>query len=119
MANEEHLRIAQQGAEAWNGWRWQNPDAVPDLKGADLSMAHLTEADLSEALLIVASLITIRLDDYVFEGWQHARKADVQAKVVGDFSGWDTDVAKYTAAFDRLLKALEAEGGVEEPSSHD
>ncbi len=33
-------------------------------------------------------LSPIRLDDYIFEGCEHPRKADVVGKVVGDFRNW-------------------------------
>ena len=54
-------------------------------------------------------LFPIRIDDYIFDKWEHERKADVLEKVVGDFSGWDKDAAKYQKAFDKLLKGLQAE----------
>jgi uncharacterized protein YjbI with pentapeptide repeats len=54
-------------------------------------------------------LFPIRIDDYIFDHWEHGRKADVVRKVVGDFSGWDKDAAKYEKAFERLLKGLQAE----------
>ena len=54
-------------------------------------------------------LFPIRVDDYIFDKWQHPRRADVVSKVVGDFADWDTDAAKYEKAFDKLLKALRAE----------
>lgn len=53
-------------------------------------------------------LFPIRIDDYIFDKWEHERKADVLRKVVGDFSGWDKDAAKYEKAFDKLLKGLQA-----------
>ncbi|MBI4673151.1 MAG: toll/interleukin-1 receptor domain-containing protein [Chloroflexi bacterium] len=53
-------------------------------------------------------LFPIRIDDYIFDTWEHERKADVVRKVVGDFSGWDKDAVKYEKAFDRLLKGLQA-----------
>jgi uncharacterized protein YjbI with pentapeptide repeats len=56
MANEEHLAILKQGAEAWNKWRLENPTIRPDLSGADLSVANLSEANLSGAILSVANL---------------------------------------------------------------
>ncbi len=55
-------------------------------------------------------LFPITLDRYVFDTWEHERKADVLRKVVGDFSGWDKDAAKYDKAFDKLLKGLQAAG---------
>jgi TIR domain/Pentapeptide repeats (8 copies) len=53
-------------------------------------------------------LFPIRIDDHIFDTWEHERKADVLRKVVGDFSGWDKDAAKYDKAFDKLLKGLQA-----------
>lgn len=53
-------------------------------------------------------LFPIRLDDYIFEEWEHHRKADVVAKNVGDFQEWE-DPKKYKDAFDRLLRDLREE----------
>lgn len=60
-------------------------------------------------------LFPIRIDDYIFakdamgnDQWQHPRKNDVIAKVVGDFRDWDKDASKYANAFDKLLKGLQA-----------
>ena len=55
-------------------------------------------------------LFPIRIDDYVFDRWEHPRKADVVSKVVGDFRGWEQNADKYETAFEKLLEALEAEG---------
>ena len=54
-------------------------------------------------------LFPIRIDNYLFDVWEHPRKADVVSKVVGDFRGWDRGAAKHKAAFEKLLRALEAE----------
>lgn len=53
-------------------------------------------------------LFPIRIDDYIFNKWAYHRKADVLARVVGDFSGWDISTAKYDLAFNKLLRAIEA-----------
>jgi hypothetical protein len=53
-------------------------------------------------------LFPIRIDNYLFEQWEHPRKADVLSKVVGDFRGWSRNATKYEAAFQKLLKALKA-----------
>lgn len=53
-------------------------------------------------------LFPIRIDEYLFEEWEHPRKADVTAKVVGDFRGWESDPAIYQKALDRLLRDLKA-----------
>jgi hypothetical protein len=53
-------------------------------------------------------LFPIRLDDYIFTGWQHHRKADVVAKNVGDFRQW-TEPESYKKALQRLIRDLKAE----------
>ncbi len=50
-------------------------------------------------------LFPIRIDDYLFDKWDHPRKADVIAKVVGDFRDWK-DHEQYKKNFPKLLKAL-------------
>ena len=50
-------------------------------------------------------LFPIRIDDYVFDRWDHPRKADVVGKVIGDFRGSD-NLAMYSKAFCCLLDAL-------------
>lgn len=49
MANPEHLAKLKEGVEAWNQWRKENPEILPDLLGVDLSDAHLSRINLSEA----------------------------------------------------------------------
>jgi hypothetical protein len=44
-----------------------------------------------------------RIDDHVFDEWEHPRKADVLSKVVGDFSGSHAHSPK---AFSGFLDAL-------------
>ncbi len=58
MANEEHLKILNQGIEVWNKWREENPGIKPNLRKAnlvkadirDISGANLSNADLSGAI---------------------------------------------------------------------
>jgi len=50
-------------------------------------------------------LFPIRIDDYLFEKWDHPRKADVVSKVIGDFRG-SGNLATYSKAFPRFLDAL-------------
>ncbi|MCH8087271.1 MAG: toll/interleukin-1 receptor domain-containing protein, partial [Chloroflexi bacterium] len=47
-------------------------------------------------------LFPIRLDSYVIDEWEHERKADVVAKVIGDFR----DPAQYEQELGRLIEAL-------------
>lgn len=53
-------------------------------------------------------LFPVRLDDFLFDGWNHHRKADVIAKTVGDFRRW-SDSESYQKAFARLIRDLRAE----------
>jgi hypothetical protein len=48
--------------------------------------------------------------DNTHDRWEDERKADVLAKVVGDFREWDKDAAKYAASFKRLLAGLQGTG---------
>jgi hypothetical protein len=50
-------------------------------------------------------LFPMRIDDYLFDEWEHPRKADVVSKVIGDFRGWE-NLATYAKAFPRFLDAL-------------
>jgi uncharacterized protein YjbI with pentapeptide repeats len=61
MANEEHLKILLQGVEVWNQWRKDNPEIVPDIRGANLQevfliKAYFNRANLQEANLYGANL---------------------------------------------------------------
>lgn len=56
MANEEQLKILQQGVEVWNKWRKENPDEHIDLSEANLHGASLSEAKLGGAYLNRANI---------------------------------------------------------------
>ena len=47
MANPEHLKIIKQGVKAWNDWKVDHPDIIPDLSGAYLCGRELRGIDLS------------------------------------------------------------------------
>ena len=51
MANQEHLEILKQGVAAWNQWRKEHNDIIPDLRDAHLRGADLSRADLRDAHL--------------------------------------------------------------------
>jgi uncharacterized protein YjbI with pentapeptide repeats len=59
MANPENLAKLREGPEAWNQWRKEHADVVPDLSEADLDKANLDSADLNG----------VRLCDAVRAGW--------------------------------------------------
>ena len=52
-------------------------------------------------------LFPVTLDGYLFDTWQHPRRADVLVKVVGDFRGWSRNAAKYDGAFQKLIQSLQ------------
>jgi uncharacterized protein YjbI with pentapeptide repeats len=86
MADQSHLEILRQGAEAWNSWRARNPAARPSLSGAtllgspELFGANLSGADLRRAYLSKANL----------------READFSE---ADLSGANLKAAELTGAF--------------------
>jgi hypothetical protein len=51
-------------------------------------------------------LFPVRVDDYIFDEWQHERKADVVKKVIADARNWDKDQAVYAKVRDKLIKDL-------------
>jgi pentapeptide repeat protein len=61
MANEEHLDILKQGVNAWNKWRYKNPEIQPDLSEADFCEADLRGAYLARANLSKSRLIGVEL----------------------------------------------------------
>jgi len=56
MANEEHLARLKNGVDAWNKWRVENLDVIPNLVEADLRRANLGRANFAGADLREASL---------------------------------------------------------------
>ena len=56
MAEPAHLKILNQGADAWNKWRKENPDIQPILRQANLKRLNLPRADHSKVDLRRANL---------------------------------------------------------------
>jgi Pentapeptide repeats (8 copies) len=56
MANDDHIAQLKKGVAAWNAWRDENRNILPDLHRANLSKANLSGADLRNAYLIEANL---------------------------------------------------------------
>jgi len=56
MADPEHLAVLNQGIEAWNKWRQDNPDIHPDLFGADLFGVDLHGMNFEDANIGCANL---------------------------------------------------------------
>jgi hypothetical protein len=52
-------------------------------------------------------LLLARIDNYVFDGWQHPRKTDLVRRSIGDFVGWSQSPRKYEHSLGLLLHALD------------
>jgi uncharacterized protein YjbI with pentapeptide repeats len=114
MAYQSHLEILQQGVEAWNAWREQNPTIVPalanadltgmvlsqvgisgaNLSGADLSGANLSRVNLSRANLSGATLDWANLSEATLN-FAHLPGAGLQKATL---SGADLARADFTGA---------------------
>jgi hypothetical protein len=68
MANPEHVKIVQKGADAIKKWRRENDGETLELAGADLSKIALCEADLAHANLSRAKLVSSDLSSAYLQG---------------------------------------------------
>jgi hypothetical protein len=62
----------------------------------------------------VLALIPLNLDDYMFKGWEGGKKDMVTTRYAVDFTGWETDNAKFDDQFELVVKALQTEDTREE-----
>ena len=104
MANDEQVRLLKHGADAWNAWRFDNPDiyhpdridanyenpdvhrvdlVYADLSGANLSRADLTQANLGGANLSGADLRGANLSRANLEGANLSR-ANLEGANLGE-----------------------------------
>ncbi len=61
MADQRHLAKLHEGVSAWNQWREEHPEILPDLRKADLHEAVLTGVDFRRTNLDGADLSNARL----------------------------------------------------------
>ena len=48
MPNQKHFEVVEQGVNAWNKWRDENPEIEPDLSDVDLSDKRLSNANFGD-----------------------------------------------------------------------
>ncbi len=63
------------------------------------------------------SLIPLDLDGFIFSGdWKSGKARQVKSRLTADFTGWDSDNARFEEQLERVVMALRTgDGGREEP----
>ena len=92
MANPEHVKILQQGVDAWNNWRGENPRIRPDLssedlRGVNLNWIKFVDCDLRWVNLGGADLTGADVGSSQFVG------ADLRGACLRDAILYDTDLS--------------------------
>ena len=94
MANNEHVNLLEQGLDAWNQWREQNPEIIPDLSGMSLMEPDFMGANLRKANLSGANCLQAKFTAVDLAGADLRDSVFVQA----DFSRTDLTGANLSRA---------------------
>jgi hypothetical protein len=63
----------------------------------------------------VLSLIPLNIDGFMFsDEWASGKRQQLKERLAANFTGWETDNAKFEEQFERVVKALQTEGAMEE-----
>lgn len=58
----------------------------------------------------ILSLIPLNLDNYMFDGkWNSGKERQIKSRLAADFTGWESDNAKFDTMFEKVVKALRAD----------
>jgi len=104
MANLEHLVKLKEGVEAWNYWRKENPEIVPDLTGANFRDADLNKANLNGAILSNANFNRANLFDTNLNN-TILHNANLDRAVIKTSSLVDSDLTGASLFFANLILA--------------
>ncbi|UCG23923.1 MAG: pentapeptide repeat-containing protein [Chloroflexota bacterium] len=92
MTESTHLEILEEGTQAWNKWRAENPGIRPQLAGEDLSDLDLSGINLGEADLAEADFFGADLSDANIK-MAHLPEADLSDAKLGGAELYKADLS--------------------------
>jgi uncharacterized protein YjbI with pentapeptide repeats len=102
MANDDHIAQLMKGVDAWNAWRDENPEILPNLREADLTGVDLSGMDREKLIYAAEIRRTERVGAAKAANLRGADLSDAHL-CRADLSGADLTEAKLNVAL--LLEA--------------